>query len=70
MKIFGIYTGVIKLEEGVCCDQCVLLAKFCWPLSCFILHAKAIPAQKAGDPSLPDACCSLTAWPSPTHTIP
>ena len=41
MKIFGIYTGVIKLEEGVCCDQCVLLAKFCWPLSCFILYAKA-----------------------------
>ena len=41
MKIFGIYTGVIKLEEGVCCDQCVLLAKFCWPLPCFILFSKA-----------------------------
>ena len=39
MKIFKIYTGIIKLEEGICCDQCVLLAKFCWLLPCFI-HPK------------------------------
>ena len=29
------------LEEGVCYDQCVLLAKLCWPLPCFILYSKA-----------------------------
>ena len=29
------------LEEGVCYDQCVLLAKLYWPLPCFILHSKA-----------------------------
>ena len=35
MKIFGIYAGVIKLEEGVCCEQCVLLAKL---LAFALLH--------------------------------
>ena len=40
MKIFGIDTGVIKSEDGVCCNQCVLLAKFCWPLPFFILYSK------------------------------
>ena len=29
------------LEEGVCCDQCVLLAALCQPLPCFLLHSKA-----------------------------
>ena len=29
------------LEEGVCYDQCVLLAKLCKPLPCFILYSKA-----------------------------
>ena len=29
------------LEEGVCYDQCVLLAKLCEPLPCFILYSKA-----------------------------
>ena len=29
------------LEEGVCYDQGVLLAKLCYPLLCFILYSKA-----------------------------
>ena len=29
------------LEEGVCYNQCVLLAKLCYPLPCFILYSKA-----------------------------
>ena len=29
------------LEEGVCYDQCILLAKLCKPLPCFILYCKA-----------------------------
>ena len=29
------------LEEGVCYHQCVLLAKLCYPLPCFILYSKA-----------------------------
>ena len=29
------------LEEGVCYDQCVLLAKLYWSLPCFILYSKA-----------------------------
>ena len=28
------------LEEGVCYDQCILLAKLCYPMSCFILYCK------------------------------
>ena len=29
------------LEEGVCYDWCILLAKLYQPLSCFILYSKA-----------------------------
>ena len=29
------------LEEGVCYDHCVLLAKLYQPLPCFILYSKA-----------------------------
>ena len=29
------------LEEGVCYDQCFLLAKLYWSLPCFILYSKA-----------------------------
>ena len=29
------------LKEGVSYDQCVLLAKLCQPLPCFILYSKA-----------------------------
>ena len=29
------------LEEGVCYDQCILLAKLYQPLPCFILYSKA-----------------------------
>ena len=29
------------LEEGVCYDQCILLAKLCELLPCFILHSEA-----------------------------
>ena len=32
---------LVLLEEGVCYYQCVLLAKLCWPLPCFILYSKA-----------------------------
>ena len=31
----------VLLEEGVCYDQWVLLAKLCQPLPCFILYSKA-----------------------------
>ena len=33
--------SLVLLEEGVCYDQCVLLAKLCEPLPCFIPHSKA-----------------------------
>ena len=33
--------SLVLLEEGVCYNQCVLLAKLCWPLPCFILYSKA-----------------------------
>ena len=34
-------SSLVLLEEGVCYDPCVLLAKLCWPLPCFILYSKA-----------------------------
>ena len=34
-------SSLVLLEEGVCCDQCVFLAKFYQPLPCFILYSKA-----------------------------
>ena len=34
-------SSLVLLEEGVCCDQCVLLAKLCWPLPSFVLYSKA-----------------------------
>ena len=30
----------LLLEECVCYDQCVLLAKLCWLLPCFILYSR------------------------------
>ena len=33
--------SLVLLEKGICYDQCVLLAKLCQPLSCFILYPKA-----------------------------
>ena len=33
--------SLVLLEEDVCCDQCVLLAKLCLPLPCFIPYSKA-----------------------------
>ena len=32
--------SLVLLEEGVCYDQCILLAKLCYPMSCFILYCK------------------------------
>ena len=34
-------SSLVLLEEGVCYDQCVLLAELCQPLPCFILYSKA-----------------------------
>ena len=34
-------SALVLLEESACYDQCVLLAKLCEPLSCFILYPKA-----------------------------
>ena len=34
-------SSLALLEESVYYDQCILLAKFCKPLPCFILHFKA-----------------------------
>ena len=34
-------SSLVLLEEGVCYDQCVLFAKLCEPLPCFILYSKA-----------------------------
>ena len=33
--------SLVLLEEGVCYDQCVLLAKLCSPFPSFILYSKA-----------------------------
>ena len=29
-------SSLMLLKEGFCCDQCILLAKLCWPFPCFI----------------------------------
>ena len=34
-------SSLVLLEECVCYDQCVLLAKLCYPLPCFTLYSKA-----------------------------
>ena len=34
-------SSLVLLEEGVCYDQCILLAKLCKPLPSFILYSKA-----------------------------
>ena len=34
-------SSLVLLEEGVCYDQCILLAKLYQPLPCFILYSKA-----------------------------
>ena len=34
-------SSFVLLEEGVCYDQCVLLAKLCYSLPCFILYCRA-----------------------------
>ena len=34
-------SSLVLFEEGVCNDQCVLLAKLYYPLPCFILYSKA-----------------------------
>ena len=34
-------SSLVLLEEGVCYDQCVLLAKLCQPLPCLIPYSKA-----------------------------
>ena len=33
-------SSLVLLEEGICYDQCVLSAKLCQPLFCFILYSK------------------------------
>ena len=33
-------SSLVLLEEGVCYDQCILLAKLYQPLPCFILYSK------------------------------
>ena len=34
-------SSLLLLQEGVCYDQCILLAKIYWSLPCFILYSKA-----------------------------
>ena len=34
-------SSLVLLEEGVCFDQCILLANLCQPLPCLILYSKA-----------------------------
>ena len=34
-------SSLVLLEEGVCYDHCILSAKCCYPLPCFILYSKA-----------------------------
>ena len=34
-------SSLVLLEKGVCYEQCILLAKLCWPLSWFTLYSKA-----------------------------
>ena len=33
-------SSLVLLEEGVCYDQCLLLARLYWPFPCFILYSK------------------------------
>ena len=39
--VFSDESALVLLEEAVCYDQFVLLAKLCQPLLCFILYSKA-----------------------------
>ena len=42
----------VLLEEGICYDQCVLLAKFCLPLNCFkspLLCLRSVKPELATD---------------------
>ena len=34
-------SSLALLEEGICYDQCILLAELYWPLPCSILYSKA-----------------------------
>ena len=34
-------SSLVLLQEGICYDQCVLLARLCLPLPCFILYSRA-----------------------------
>ena len=36
-----VQSSLVLLEEGVCYDQCILLAKLYWSWPCFILYSKA-----------------------------
>ena len=41
MSMCRVKSSLVLLEMGDCYDQCVLLAKLCQPLLCFILNSKA-----------------------------
>ena len=40
MLFRSVESSLVLLEEGVCYDQCVFLAKLCQPLPCFILYSR------------------------------
>ena len=48
-----IESSLVLLEEGVCYDQCNLLAKLYWPLPCFIPYSKTKFACFSGISWLP-----------------
>ena len=51
-------SSLVLLEKAVCYDQCVLLAKLCLPLTCFILYSKA------------QFACSRVSWLPTLHPSP
>ena len=46
----------VFLEGGICYDQCILLAKLCQALPCFILYCKVKLAYYSRDLLTSDFC--------------
>ena len=61
------------LEEGVCYDQCVLLAELYKPLACFILYSKAKYACYSSGTPLQYSCLENPmdggAWWAAVHGV-
>ena len=54
--------SLVLLEEGICYDQCVLLAKLCYPLLCFTLYSKSKLACYSRYLLTSYFCISILLW--------